>query len=270
MNADLGRRRPLFLVLVLLVISVMVDRLLIAGLCPWVSSLGGISLMAVFLDIPVAFPMIDPLPVSLLFSLFYSMMPATAIARSGGDQGEGLSRIWGGFIVLSCWMAAGALAFHFSEGFLTRQVRNGIDSFGIQADIHTPFSEYSILPLRGGIILLLCFIIGGRTFVKRVNRVSIARPVPGVIIAEADGRGEMRSQEEMQSLGELQSREEVQSLGEVQRVRQLPQVESPVCTMVSVQPPAPVAIRPRTAAKSVAIVAPRQVVLEKQPNPTLY
>src|SRR5437762_1753763 len=123
MNADFGRRRPLPLVLVLLVISVMLDRLLIAGLCPWVSSLGGISLMAVFLDIPVALPMIDPLPVSILFSLFYSMVPATAVGRDGecggmpasavaqGEaQGEGLSRIWGGFIILSCWMAAGALA----------------------------------------------------------------------------------------------------------------------------------------------------------------
>ncbi len=239
MNADFGRPRPLFLVLVLLVISVMVDRLLIAGLCPWVSSLGGISLMAVFLDIPVALPMIDPLPVAVLFSVMYSMMPVMAVNRGGGDQGEGLSRVWGGIIVLSCWMAAGALLFHFSEGFLTRQVRNGIDSFGIQADIHTPFTEYSILHLRGGFILLLCFIIGGRTLVKRVNRVSIAHPAPGVITADAESKESPVWESK----------------------------ESPVCSMISVQPPEPV--RLRATPKSVTVVAPRQVVVEALPDNVL-
>jgi len=176
MNADNGRRQPLLIVLVLLVISILLDRYLIAGLCPWVSSLGGISLMVVFLDIPVALPLIDPLPVAVLFSLFYSMTAAAAPVRNGAVQGERLSRIWGGVIVLACWMVAGAVAYHFTQGLLTRQVRNGIDSFGIHADIHTPFMEYSILHLRGGFILLLCFIIGGRTLVKRINRAAIAQP----------------------------------------------------------------------------------------------
>ena len=82
MNADYGRRRPMLIVLVLLVISILLDRYLIAGLCPWVSSLGGISLMVVFLDIPLALPFIDPLPVAVLFSLFYSMTPAGSSIRA--------------------------------------------------------------------------------------------------------------------------------------------------------------------------------------------
>lgn len=217
MNADYGRRRPMPIVLVLLVISILLDRYLIAWLCPWVSSFGGFSLMVVFLDIPLALPLIDPLPVAVLFSLFYSIAPA----------GDRLSRFWGGVIVLACWMLAGALIYHFAEDFLPRQVRNGIDSFGIHADIHTPFPEYSTLHLRGGFILLLCFIIGGRTLVKRINRVAIAHPAPGVISPELE-KGKTAAPSEI-----------------------------PVCTTIAAPPP--VAVRSRAAVKSVAIVAPRRV-----------
>jgi len=226
MNADYGRRRPMIIVLVLFVIAILLDRYLIARLCPWVTSFGGISLMVVFLDIPLALPMIDPLPVAVLFSLFYSMAPVS----------DRLSRFWGGVIVLACWMLAGALIYHFTQGFLPRQVRNGIDSFGIHADIHTPFEEYSTLQLRGGIILLLCFIIGGRTLVKRVNRAAIASPVPGMISPEPERKV---------------------TLPETRTV--LP--DTPVCTTISA--PAPVPARPRATVKSVAIVAPRRVIMEE-------
>jgi len=173
--------------------------------------------MVVFLDIPLALPLIDPLPVAVLFSLFYSIAPA----------GDRLSRFWGGVIVLACWMLAGALIYHFAEDFLPRQVRNGIDSFGIHADIHTPFPEYSTLHLRGGFILLLCFIIGGRTLVKRINRVAIAHPAPGVISPELE-KGKTAAPSEI-----------------------------PVCTTIAAPPP--VAVRSKATVKSVAIVAPRRV-----------
>jgi hypothetical protein len=229
MQAASGRRRPLLTVLVLLVISVLLDRFLIAVLCPWIPSMGGISLMVVFLDIPVALPMIDPLPVAVLFSLFYSMIPV----RLGGLEGVRLSNIWTGVFILACWMAAGALIYHFSQEFLPRQVRNGIDSFGIHADINTPFMEYSILHLRGGFILLLCFIIGGRTLVKRINRVAIAHPVPEVISAEP------------------------KRVSKPARSGAAPVQDVPVCTTIAAKPPAPV--RARATTRSVAVVAPRRV-----------
>jgi hypothetical protein len=234
MNADYGRHRPLRIVLVLFVIAILLDRYLIVGLCPWMADLGGIRLMVVFLDIPVALPQIDPLPVAVLFSLFYSMTPTASPDRQEFAPTGRLSTIWGGVIVLALWMSAGALAYHFAQGLLPRQVRNGIDSFGIHADIHTPFTEYSILPLRGGFILLLCFIIGGRTLVKRVNRTAIARPVPGMILPEAE-----------------------------EAVRPTRPVE-PARTVEPVRP-----ARPRVTAKSVAIVAPRRVeVIERESSAT--
>jgi len=248
MNADYGRRRPLLIVLVLLVISILLDRYLIAGLCPWVSSFGGFSLMIVFLDIPLALPLIDPLPVAVLFSLFYSMTPAGSPVRQddaqAGMRGERLSRLWGGVIVLACWMLAGALIYHFTEGLLSRQVRNGIDSFGIHADIHTPFPEYSTLHLRGGFILLLCFIIGGRTLVKRINRAAIASPVPEMISPSPVVSAIVKKESPVPT-------------------------EIPVCTTIAAPPP--VAVRPRATVKSVAIVAPRRVdIIKEEASTTLY
>jgi hypothetical protein len=185
-------------------------------------NLGGTSLMVVFLDIPVALPLIDPIPVAVLFSLFYSMMP---VRRAGPDEGR-LSSIWGGVIILTCWMAAGALLYHFTEALLPREVRKGIDSIGIHVDINTPISEYSILHLRGGFVLLVCFIFGGRTLVKRINRAAIVHPVPAPPEPEPV---------------------------RVPNTRQ----EAPVCTTLSAPPPTPV--RPKATPKSVSVVAPQQV-----------
>jgi hypothetical protein len=202
------------MVLVLLAISVILDKYLVSVICPWMPALGGTSLMVVFLDIPVALPLIDPLPVAVLFSLFYSMMPAR---NTGAGEGS-LSSVLGGVFILACWMVAGALLYHFTEGLLPRQVRNGIDSFGIHADINTPFDTYGIIHLRGGIVLLICFLLGGRPLLKRIRRAAVLQAAP----ASAP-----------------------------------PEREVPVCTTIASPPPIPV--RPKTAVKSVTVVAPRPV-----------
>ncbi|HEY8970517.1 MAG TPA: hypothetical protein VIM64_15535 [Puia sp.] len=209
------------------------DRYLVSVLCPWMPSLGGISLMVVFLDIPVALPLIDPLPVAVLFSLFYSMVPA----RQTGNEGGGLSSIWGGVFILACWMAAGALLYHFAEGFLPRVVRNGIDSFGVHADINTPFTEYSTLHLRGGFILFACFIFGGRTLLKRIRRAAIAHPVALPPEPEPMPAPVPRITPPAQPV----------------TIRQ----DAPVCTTLSAPPPIPA--RPKAAPKSISVVAPQQV-----------
>jgi hypothetical protein len=180
MNAAYGRRRPLPMVFVLLVIAMLLDRCLIAGLFPWISSMGGISLMVVFLDIPLALPQLDPLPVAVLFSLFYSMMSVSSPARQEAVPAGRLSTIWGGVIVLGLWMLGGAVVYHFVQDLLPRHVRNGIDSFGVHVDVYTPFPAYSIIPFRGGVILLVCFLLGGRSLLKRINStaVIVAAPVP--------------------------------------------------------------------------------------------
>lgn len=245
MPADPGRSRPLLIVLTLLAISVLLDRYLVSVLCPWMPSLGGISLMVVFLDIPVALPLIDPLPVAVLFSLFYTMLPA----RKTGEEYGGLSSIWGGVFRLACWMAAGALIYYCAQGFLPRQVRNGIDSFGVLADINTPFPEYSILHLRGGIILLVCFTLGGRTLLKRIHRAALVHPVahppelaPEPVIFNTPPVHAV--------LSEPPSRPSTAAFRE-------PRQDAPVCTTVAA--PAPTPVRPRAAPKSVTVVAPQRV-----------
>jgi len=152
-------------------------------------------------------------------------------ARQTGNEGGGLSSIWGGVFILACWMAAGALLYHFAEGFLPRVVRNGIDSFGVHADINTPFMEYSTLHLRGGFILFACFIFGGRTLLKRIRRAAIAHPV--VLPPEPEP-------------------------GTTPPARSVPaRQEAPVCTTLSAPPPIPA--RPKAAPKSISVVAPQQV-----------
>jgi len=244
MPADHGRARPFLIVLLLLAISMLLDRYLVSVLCPWMPSLGGTSLMVVFLDIPVALPLIDPLPVAVLFSLFYSMVPA----RQMGSESGGLSSIWGGVFILACWMAAGALLYHFAEGFLPRVVRNGIDSFGIHVDINTPLAEYSMLHLRGGFILFACFILGGRTLVKRIHRAAIAHPVPAPpeVAPSAPATTKVPS-----------ARPTAVTRTEPPVRPPATRKEAPVCTTLAAPPPTPV--RPRAAAKSVSIVAPQQV-----------
>ena len=249
MPADHGRYRPLLIVLVLLAISVLLDRYLVSVLCPWMPSLGGTSLMVVFLDIPVALPLIDPLPVAVLFSLFYSMVP---VRQAGAEEGR-LSSIWGGVIILACWMAAGALLYHFVEGFLPRGVRKGIDSFGINADINTPFTEYSILHLRGGFILFACFILGGRTLVKRINRAAIAHPVPAPPEAEPMPAPMAVPVTTNERPVRARTVTRADPPAHSSTVRQ----EAPVCTTLSAPPPTPA--RPKAAPKSVSVVAPQQV-----------
>jgi len=212
-------------------------------------SLGGVSLMVVFLDIPLALPLIDPLPVAVLFSLFYSMVPA----RQAGPEEGRLSSIWGGVIILACWMAAGALLYHFVEGFLPREVRNGIDSFGINADINTPIAEYSTMHLRGGFILLACFILGGRTLVKRINRASIKHPVPAPPEVEA-----MPTPTPIPvTTKERPVRTATVTRTEPPARPMTTRQEAPVCTTLSAPPPIPA--RPKAAPKSVSVVAPQQV-----------
>lgn len=249
MPADHGRARPFLIVLLLLAISMLLDRYLVSVLCPWMPSLGGISLMVVFLDIPVALPLIDPLPVAVLFSLFYSMVPA----RQTGNEGGGLSSIWGGVFILACWMAAGALLYQFVEGFLPREVRNGIDSFGIHANINTPFTEYSTLHLRGGFILLACFILGGRPLVKRINRAAIAHPVPAPPEVEPTLVPAPTSARVAVPVTRIERPVRTESPARSAPPRQ----EAPVCTTLSAPPPIPV--RPKAAPKSVSVVAPQQV-----------
>lgn len=172
MSTYSGRKKPHYILLVFLIMAILLNRFLIAGLAPWASGLAGVAPMAVFLDIPVPLPVID-LPVTGLFFLFYFILLLSYPSRYGASTSQGLrKKLWGvavsSLAVLLCVLAGGGI-YYLSSGLLSREVRNGIDSFGLQMDIYTPVPDHEIIHLRGGMVLLVCFLIGMRIFIKRTG-----------------------------------------------------------------------------------------------------
>ena len=171
MNTYSGRKRPQTILLVLLALAILLDRTLIASLFPWAPELAGVNPILVFLDIPVRLPVIFDLPVMGIFFFFYWILLLSYPTQYGAASWqESRKRIWrvftGALAILLC-LAVGGRIYYLTSGLMSREVRNGIESFGIQADIYTPIPDHELIHLRGGMILLGCLLIGIRIFIKR-------------------------------------------------------------------------------------------------------
>jgi hypothetical protein len=140
--------------------------------------------MIVFLDIPLELPAIDPLPVSVLFSLFYQIAPSAGLMREHPSAGSG-SRVWKaltGWWALWLVVLAGGGLYYLVQDFLPRTVGNGIDSFGVRADLWLPYPSGGLIHLHGAMVMLLCsglgvFILHRRTAVPAP---AVAVPLPVV------------------------------------------------------------------------------------------
>jgi hypothetical protein len=178
MNTYAGRGRSFLLVAVLLLISILLEQYLVFPLLPWISGFGGIRPMVVFLDIPVGFPVtIDLIPVGILFSFFYSIVIVPGLPRAGGSVWPALRKRMGAALaglsaLLVCLLAGGGV-FYLLQDHLPREVRNGIDSFGIQADIYLPYPGEGTIHLRGSMILLVACYFGQRIWMRKMR----GRPV---------------------------------------------------------------------------------------------
>ena len=173
MSTSSGQRRPTVMLLVLLAIAILLDRYLITDLLPWAPGLAGVNPMLVFLDIPVPLPVMIDLPVIGLFFFFYWILLLSYPSRYGGATRQGSrKRLWrlftGLFAIFLCMVAGGGI-FALCSGLMPREVRNGIDSFGIQLDLYTPIPDHELIHLRGGMILLVCLLIGIRIFSRRLR-----------------------------------------------------------------------------------------------------
>lgn len=164
MTTRASRRGSFLVVATLLVLSIALEQYWIVRLLPWVSNLGGVQPMIVFLDIPLRLPVIDWIPVSLLFVFFYLIVMAPELRRDRQSLWKkGCAVVVGWWVLLVC-LAAGGAIFYVLEGFLPKAVRNGIDSFGIRADIALPYPADSTIHLNGSMLLLVCLFVGGRYF----------------------------------------------------------------------------------------------------------
>lgn len=261
MNINSGRKRPQTILLVLLILAILVDRYLLAELFPWAPGLAGVNPIIVFLDIPVHLPVIFDLPVIGLFLFFYWILLLSYPSRYGGGTWQELrKRLWGVFTgalaILLC-LAAGGGIYSISSGLMSREVRNGIDSFGIQADLYTPIPDHEIIHLRGSMILLVCLLIGVRIFIKRTNRVKVVpelHELQGSIVDPRiagfqEKRGVPEQEVTMTGRGSRQREREVTMMGRVTT-----QVERETAKL-----PERVVMPPRVKATPVSVVAPMPV-----------
>ena len=177
-----ARRGTFLLVVILLLISILLEQA-IASLCPWLSQLGGVRPMIVFLDIPLEAPAtIDWLPVGFLFVLLYSI-----VSPPRGRGWAILGRWW----LLLIFLLTGGGIYYGLSSFLPKAIRNGIDSFGMRADLILPYPSGETVHLQGSMIMLVFFILGWRLLIKKavppvvtVPQPIIATPPPPPIPAE--------------------------------------------------------------------------------------
>jgi hypothetical protein len=165
-----ARRGTLLLVVILLLISILLEQA-IAGLCPLLSQVGGVRPMIVFLDIPLEAPLtIDWLPVGFIFMIFYAIV---------SDKGA-FSRGWailGRWWLLLIFLLIGGGIYAGISGFLPKEIRNGIDSFGVRADLTLPYPSGETIHLQGSMIMLVFFILGWRLLINKAIPPVAAQPV---------------------------------------------------------------------------------------------
>ena len=176
-----ARRGTIFLVVILLVISILLEQA-IAGIFPLLSQLGGVRPMIVFLDIPLETPVaIDWLPVGFIFMIFYSIVVRRG-AHDTAIAAEGAGRFSRGWAVLGRWwlllilMLTGGGIYYGLSGFLPRDIRKGIESFGMRADLTLPYPSGETIHLNGSMIMLVFFVLGWRFLINKALPPITAQP----------------------------------------------------------------------------------------------
>ena len=175
MSTPSPRRGNLLTVTFSLLLSVLFEQYGIAPFFPWTNSAGAFQPMIVFLDIPLSLPQIDWLPVSLLFAIFYGVVTRQKVWKA----------LTGWWILLGCIATGGGL-YRLVEGYLPKQVANGIDSFGVRADLTLPYPSGEVLHLHGSMFMLAFAGLGLYIMVRRTAIPQVVEiPVGSAAVAEA-------------------------------------------------------------------------------------
>lgn len=155
---------------------------LIANLLPGISGLATINPGLVIFDIPVHLPVtIDLILVPALFFLIYTVVillyPSRRSVTTWRETFPRLGAVLAGSSIFLFAAAAGGILSYFVQDYLPRNVRNGIDSLGITADISLPFSAYKMIHLPGNIITLIGLIIGLAICIAKISKTPGVRKV---------------------------------------------------------------------------------------------
>ncbi|HXB09182.1 MAG TPA: hypothetical protein VNW04_18790 [Puia sp.] len=178
MSTPIGRRSNLLLITLLLVISILLEQFFIAPILPWLNDLGSIRPMVVFLDIPLALPAIDLVPVSIIFALFYQIAPSAGLTHEHPSLSSA-GRVWkalSGWWVLLILLVAGGAVFQLSQDYLPKNISNGIDSFGVRADLTLPYPSGGLIHLHGSVVMLLFSTLGIYLLNRRTATPATAQP----------------------------------------------------------------------------------------------
>ncbi len=145
---------------------------LISQLLPGISGQATISPSLIIFDIPIHLPVtIDLVLVAALFFLVYGAVILVFPSGLGGTTWrQTLPRLGAVLVGMFFFFFAAAttgLISYVVHDHLPRNVRNGIDSLGVAADVSLPFSGTIHLP--GNVITLLGLIIGFAIVVARIG-----------------------------------------------------------------------------------------------------
>jgi len=145
---------------------------LISQLAPGISGQATISPSLIIFDIPIRLPFsIDVILVAALFFFVYAAVILVFPSGLGGTTWrQTLPRLGAVAVGMFFFFFAAAttgLISYLVHDHLPRNVRNGIDSLGIAADVSLPFSGTVHLP--GNVITLLGLIIGFAIVVAKIG-----------------------------------------------------------------------------------------------------
>jgi hypothetical protein len=164
------RRFPaVTMVVVLFALCIYPGQFLLTKQFPQIAGLAQFKPGLVFLEIPVELPfVIDLVLAPVLFLLLYPLVMMLYPSCSG--IGHRFKAAVTGLFALLCCMLIGGLIYYLAQGYLTPEVRNGINSLGITADIHVAYPGYEAIPLRGSMVLFLCFVIGMIICIRKLRK----------------------------------------------------------------------------------------------------
>jgi hypothetical protein len=175
MDVSQGKQRQfptVAIVLLLLVLCIIPGQFLVAKQFPAIAGQVQISPSLVFLDIPVRLPVhIDMIVAPALFFLLYPLVIIFSPSRR--HMLQRVRAAFTGLLVLLCCTLAGGFIFYLVQNRLTTQVLTGINSLGINADIHLPYPGYETINLRGGLIVFVCFLIGLFIFLRKISKAPV-------------------------------------------------------------------------------------------------
>jgi len=162
------------IVTVLLLLCIFPGQSLITSLFPGLPEFVKIRPSLVFLEIPIHLVSIDLILVLGLFLLIYPVVILLFPARTGipawRQAMQRVSSVLAGLFVLLFCLLSGGLMYYLVQDYLPRNIRNGIGSFGMNADIFLPYPGYETIHLRGSTVLFVCVVIGMIIAARKIRK----------------------------------------------------------------------------------------------------